>query len=499
MQRYFITTPIFYVNAKPHIGHVYSALIADVQNRFQKLKGRETFFATGTDEHGLKIQQAANKQNMKPSEFCQLHSDQFKNTFNDFNINFDDFIRTSETRHKEAVEQFWTNLAQKGYLQKKTYQSWYCVQDESFLTLHQIDQQKMVSLESGHSVEWAEEENYVFPLEPFRHEVSKWTKTAVKPQIFRNSLKQFLENPIPDLSVSRCSSRLSWGIPVPNDPSQTIYVWLDALINYLSVIGYPGDLQTWPPNCHVIGKDILKFHAIYWPAFLLAADLELPRKILCHSHWTINDEKMSKSKGNVLDPNEVAKICGHDGLRYFLLKQGVAHSDGNFSHEQLINVLNNDLANTLGNLVNRITAKSINLEQNFYDDSNEYSSVETEDLRTCLQTLVQVEQHYEDFNYYLALDKIMECLRHVNNLIQVEKPWELKKSGDFSKLNSILNLSLNSVRICSILLQPVIPSLSDKILHKLNIPTDQRTLEEIKNHVNNVKLNEEKLLLFKKI
>jgi len=243
MQKYFITTPIFYVNAKPHIGHVYSALLADVQCRYQKLKNRQTFFVTGTDEHGLKIQQAAAKQNMKISDFCNQNSSEFKKTFENFRIESDDFIRTTEQRHVQAVQHFWTHLHNQGYLAKKTYQSWYCVQDESFLTAHQIDQDKMISLESGHPVEWAEEENYVFPLEPFRESISKWSQTAIQPSIFQKSLKQFLANPIPDLSVSRCSSRLSWGVPVPNDPSQTIYVWLDALINYLSDYGSGTDLK----------------------------------------------------------------------------------------------------------------------------------------------------------------------------------------------------------------------------------------------------------------
>ena len=498
MQKYFITTPIFYVNAKPHIGHVYSALLADVQSRYQKLKNRQTFFVTGTDEHGLKIQQAAAKQNMKISDFCNQNSSEFKKTFENFSIESDDFIRTTEQRHVQAVQHFWTHLHNQGYLAKKTYQSWYCVQDESFLTAHQIDQDKMISLESGHPVEWAEEENYVFPLEPFRESISKWSQTAIQPSIFQKSLKQFLANPIPDLSVSRCSSRLSWGVPVPNDPSQTIYVWLDALINYLSVINYPIK-TTWPPNVQVIGKDILKFHGVYWPAFLLAAKLELPERIHVHSHWTINDEKMSKSKGNVLDPNDLAEKSGHDGLRYFLLKHGVPHSDGNFSHEQLINSLNNDLANTLGNLVNRITAKSVNLEQSFYDNSMILESKESELLRTCLQDLAQVDGHYEDFNYHLVIEKVMECLRQVNNLVQVEQPWTLTKSGELQKLASILNLCLNSVRICSIWLQPIIPTLTDKILNKLNIPTDQRSLEHVHCHVNDLKIQSEKFVLFKKL
>ena len=502
LKKYFITTPIFYVNAKPHLGHVYSVLLADAQNRFQKLRrnsSKESFFTTGTDEHGLKIQQAAEKQQKTPKDFCDQVSSEFQSTFQNFNVHNDDFIRTTDERHIKTVQEFWKNI--NGFLQKKSYSSWYCVQDETFLTEHQIDKSKMVSLESGHPVEWAEEENYVFPLEKFRPQVQKWVENSVYPVKFRSNLSGLLSETLPDLSVSRSSSRLQWGIPVPEDPSQTIYVWLDALINYLTVVGYP-NMKIWPPDCHVIGKDILKFHAIYWPSFLLAANLELPRKILCHSHWTVNEEKMSKSKGNVVDPNSVAEeFATHEGLRYFLLRQGVPHSDGNYVQDQLVNYINNDLANILGNLLNRLTSKGVNLNQNFYPICTEFKSQEAEDLVKSLENLVdKVEIHFENFEFYRGIEEIMDTLRKVNFYVQAEEPWELKKLQKYEELGQVLNLSLNALRICGILLQPIIPGLSDKLLTKLNV--EERSFHNAKllsqyNELHD--LNPDKVTLFKKI
>ena len=506
--KYFITTPIFYVNARPHIGHVYSVLLADTQCRFQKLKRnrpKSTLFTTGTDEHGLKIQQASEREKFaNPKDFCDEISSEFKTTFDLFQVSTNDFVRTTEERHLKAVRHFWQDLSSKGYLQKTKYQSWYCVQDETFLTEHQIDKEKKISLESGHPVEWAEEENYVFPLENFRQSIQDWLKdtNVVQSKTFQGNILNLLENPCPDLSVSRASSRLKWGIPVPNDSTQTIYVWLDALVNYMTVCGYPDEMTNWPPDCHVIGKDILKFHAVYWPSFLLAAGLELPKQIFCHSHWTVNGEKMSKSKGNVVDPVQLAEnLATFEGLRYFLLRQGVPHFDTNYERDFLISVLNTDLANTFGNLLNRVTAKSVNVDQMFHSDGDKLTSPEAASVLQCLDTLLdKVENHYSDFNFYLGLEEIMECLRRVNLLVQTEKPWELKKEGKLERLGAVLNLSLHSLRICAILLQPIVPAMSDTVLTKLNVTErtfDAATLDAI--YKPSHAINPQKAMLFKKL
>ena len=316
---------------------------------------------------------------------------------------------------------------------------------------------------------------------------------------------------LPDLSVSRPSSRLHWGIPVPEDSSQTIYVWLDALINYLTVAGYPDKMANWPPNCHVIGKDILKFHAIYWPAFLIAAGLELPKNILCHSHWTVDGTKMSKSKGNVVDPSQLTKPYTADGVRYFLLRESVPHSDGNFSHKKMANYLNAELANTLGNLVGRTTSSSINVRQNVPDiefdvNSGCLSELAKELIDQLKDLPAQVKEHYKEFNYYLGIDAIMECLRNTNAYIQEEKPWELKKT-DLERLDYVLILSLESLRITGLLLQPIVPELSKRLLIKLGVSSDKRLWSNAgifcweENHIKHKerKLSEEKLVLFQKI
>ena len=323
------------LDSEPHIGHLHSLLVADAIHRFKQLQGVDnTIFSTGTDEHGIKVQRAAEAKGVEPQVFCDQISERFQKMTIDFNSSNTTFIRTTDIQHKEIVHKFWNKLQENGHIYKSKYQGWYCSSDESFVTtVEDVTKDgvtKKVSSESGHEVEWIEEENYMFKLSQFQEPLLRWldTKPAViVPDVFHALVKQIVSKGLQDLSISRPSNRLSWAIRVPNDESQTIYVWLDALANYLTVAGYP-ETKLWPPDLQVIGKDILKFHAIYWPAFLIAAGLEAPRKILCHSHWTISDLKMSKSKGNVVDPFKKADHVTSEGLRYFLLRQGLPHQDG---------------------------------------------------------------------------------------------------------------------------------------------------------------------------
>ena len=311
--------------------------------------------------------------------------------------------------------------------------------------------------------------------------------------------------------MSRPSSRLHWGIPVPEDSTQTIYVWLDALINYLTVAGYPERIENWPPNCHIIGKDILKFHAIYWPAFLMAAGLELPRKILCHSHWTVDGTKMSKSKGNVLDPNQLIEQYTVDGIRYFLLREAVPHSDGNFSHQKMANYLNAELSNTLGNLLSRLTSNKLNPHQGIPDLQFDTTSACLSELAKSLIDQLEklpkiVSGHYEEFNFYLGIDAIMESLRTTNDYMTKEEPWLLKKA-DVERLNYVLILCLESLRISGILLQPIVPNISERVLSKLGVSYDSRawkdaetfSWEESKTGNDIRTFSKEKLVLFPKI
>ncbi|KAI8833045.1 Methionyl/Leucyl tRNA synthetase [Chytridium lagenaria] len=373
-----ITTPIFYVNAKPHIGHLYSAVLADVLKRWSVFRRVPCFLSTGTDEHGLKIQEASAKAGVDPGTFCASVSESFRGLFDRGNVSYDDYIRTAEPRHYAAVQHLWKKLEKSGYIYKGVHEGWYSISDETFFPETQVEKQfkkdgstQMISKETGKVVEWSSEQNYKFRLSAFKEFLREWLKSnpeVIYPKAQYLNVLRAVEgdNALSDISVSRPSSRLQWGIPVPQDPSQVIYVWLDALTNYLTVTGYPWESRNeevkavaWPPKYHIVGKDIIKFHAIYWPAFLLAAGLELPQKIICHSHWLHNNEKMSKSLGNVVDPDELLKTYGSDVTRYFFIRDGSIEHDSEFSWAS-IDKRYRELGIHLGNLLSRCSGKKVN-------------------------------------------------------------------------------------------------------------------------------------------
>ncbi|XP_030621317.1 methionine--tRNA ligase, mitochondrial [Chanos chanos] len=500
---FYITTPIFYVNASPHIGHMYSAVTADYLHRYKILRGCHSMFSTGTDEHGLKIQQAAEIAGKDPLSFCTGISEKFRHTFDSFDISYTDYIRTTEKRHRDAVEHFWTDLCSKGYIYKGRYEGWYSTPDESFLTPTQVidstdslGRNIKISAESGHEVEWMKEDNYMFRLSEFRSDLKQWLREnprAVQPEKFYHIVVQWLEEDMPDLSVSRQSNRLQWGIPVPGDPEQTIYVWLDALVNYLTVAGYPEySSQWWNSAHHVVGKDILKFHAIYWPAFLLAAGLPLPQVIYVHSHWTVNGKKMSKSLGNVVDPLEKSQTFTVDGMRYFLLRQGVPDVDCDYYDDKVVKLLNSELADSLGGLLNRCVAPSLNPAQvypqfcnmSFPKEPKEGSRAVLEDYQMldCVARLpAVVEEHYENLHAYKALEAIRGCVRQTNGFIQRHTPWKLDCSNSRNKswYDTILHVSMECLRIYGILLQPVVPRLSDKLLSRLGVRPEERKWDNL--------------------
>ncbi|XP_063814609.1 methionine--tRNA ligase, mitochondrial isoform X2 [Pseudophryne corroboree] len=403
---HLLTTPIFYVNAAPHLGHVYSALLADVQHRYSALCGRDTRLSTGTDEHGIKVQQAAVSLGSEPSKLCTKVSQQFRTMFDAMAISYTDFVRTTEPRHAQAVCDFWKTLEEQGYIYKGTYQGWYCTSDEAFLSEEQTTECKdlegnkiRVSLESGHEVQWMSEENYMFRLSSLRPKLLCWLQTdPIRPAPFFHIVRQWLEEELPDLSVSRQRNRVSWGIPVPSDPSHTIYVWLDALVNYLTAAGYPNpDFSPWGPSTHFLGKDILRFHAIYWPAFLIAAGLPPPSNLFVHSHWTCEGVKMSKSLQNVVDPAECIIQYTRDGLRYFLLRNGSPERDCDFTHNTVRKLLNSELSDALGGLLNRCTANTINPQQSWphyqYMNVPPSANDELQRLLGALQELPGKEHH----------------------------------------------------------------------------------------------------------
>lgn len=500
---FYITTPIFYVNASPHVGHLYAAVIADCQNRYKQLRGFKTKFSTGTDEHGLKIQQAAETAGQDPLDFCTAVSKRFQHLFNTCSISYTDYIRTTEQRHREAVEHFWSVLWDRGLIYKGSYEGWYSTQDESFLTPAQVGDAVdstgnniKVSLESGHKVEWMKEDNYMFRLSIFRPQLLHWLKSnpsVVQPERFYQAVVQWLQEDLPDLSVSRQKSRLQWGIPIPGDPDQTIYVWLDALVNYLTVAGYPDNHnQWWNVAHHIVGKDILKFHAIYWPAFLLGAGLPLPQTIHVHSHWTVAGKKMSKSIGNVVDPLNRSNVFTTDGMRYFLLRQGVPDSDCDYTDDKVVKLLNAELADSLGGLLNRCTAPALNPAQiyppfcqaSFPVKNIGQSRAVAEDyiMLDAVRNLPSVvEQYYENLYIYKALEAISACVRQTNGFVQRHTPWKLDRQDikDRLWLDTILHVSLECLRVYGTLLQPIVPEISNKLLTKLGVKPSERSWDAL--------------------
>ncbi|KAI0254874.1 tRNA synthetases class I (M)-domain-containing protein [Lactifluus subvellereus] len=503
---YYLTTPIFYPNSVPHIGHLYTLVTADIFARHAKLArpDQTVSFLTGTDEHGLKIQRAAGAQNLEPLEFCDRISDRFRVLADKANTSYTRFIRTSERDHHYAVQHVWRVLDSKGLIYKGSHKGWYSISDECFYTDNQVERRTspggvlsgfnkeiIVSKETGSLVEWTEEENYKFRLSRFRDFLLARYRSdphAIYPPQQHANVLDMLSLPLEDLSVSRPRNRLHWGIPVPNDPAHTVYVWFDALINYLTGVGYPWDAEEqsaqscWPPDIQIIGKDIVRFHAIYFPAMLQALDLSLPKKLLAHSHWTVNRRKMSKSIGNVVDPLQAIEELGADLVRYYLARVGGRFKDDiDWSSEQLENNAA-ELQSLLGNFYLRITSAAIRrrLPKGPHSHLRQslQQSLNSEDLREVanpLQNLASVvDNHLKHLRVSEALEAIIQQLKAANTMMNVTEPWA--KSTPESITGNVYALSLETLRICGILLQPFIPAKAGMLLDAMKIPQSTRTL-----------------------
>ena len=484
---FYITTPIYYPSAKPHMGHAYSSIVADVFARFNRLDGKDVFYLTGTDEHGLKIQRAAEKSNLPPKEFCNKISKTFKDLTKTLNLSNDDFIRTTENRHYKSVEAIWNRLVKSGDIYLSKYSGWYSVSDEAYYDDEEIEERDggtKCSKLSGSKVDWVEENSFFFKLSkwgPLLLEHYKKNPDFILPSSRKNEVVEFVKSGLKDLSISRTSFK--WGIPVPNSKDHVIYVWLDALVNYLSALNFPDEKDElykkfWPASVHIIGKDILRFHAIYWPAFLLAAKLPLPQRIYGHGWILSGEKKMSKSLGNILDPLEIIKRFGIDPLRYYLIKEVSLGNDGNVSMENLKNCINNDLANNFGNLCQRVFTF---LEKNCSKKIPKVPLSEKRDKEIIdktinhLPNLVELMEKQE-LNLYIkqVVDLSFEANKYFNDL----QPWSLRKK-DTKRMNQVLYTIINQIKNIAILLSPIIPESSEKIFKILNIKSVK--LSDIKN------------------
>eukprot|EP01134_Creolimax_fragrantissima_P004227 CFRG4227T1 len=541
----YITTPIFYVNSVPHVGHLYTTFIADSLARWWKLVGAEVVMTTGTDEHGLKIAQAATARSIAesrpvtPKELCDEVSDKFKELFDKAGINYTRFIRTTDMDHETTVKHMWNVLTEKGFLYKGKHQGWYCISDEVFYaerdvisltayealvssgqatlpgthtaTIHALtstptqvptpasiatntqengkhDMGPMVTRDTGKAVEWVEEENYLLKwMKTAKNQVHEWVvgKSAVIPSLRVNEIINMLnETYLNDLSVSRPKKRQLWGIEVPNDEDHVIYVWLDALTNYLTVAGFPWQLgehtnaNCWPADYHVVGKDIVKFHCIYWPSFLLAVGVSLPHRVVVHGHWTVNSVKMSKSIGNVIDPFSKLEELGSDGLRYFLLKEGRLGSDGDYDNERAINIINADLADTYGNLLSRCTSVKVNPLQSIPEPNpNTYTSEDLALLERARSMPEKVHEYYRCADFSMGIETVMDTLYKTNSYVNDNEPWALAKDPNQSeRLHNVLSITMEILRVSSLLLMPVAPETASTALERLGVPVDQRNI-----------------------
>ena len=505
---FYITTPIYYPSGEPHMGHAYSSIIADVFARFKRNDNCKVFFLTGTDEHGLKIQNAAEKAGLDPLIYCDKISKVFRELTKKLNLSNDDFIRTTEKRHYDSVNNLWNKLIKSGDIYLSKYKGWYSVSDEAYYNSDEIAEKngKKISTFSGSSVEWVEEDSFFFKLSAWEKKLLEFYEKNDKfilPSSRRNEVIKFVKSGLKDLSVSRTS--FTWGIMVPNNNKHVIYVWLDALTNYLSALNYPNVNDKlykdfWPASLHVIGKDILRFHAIYWPAFLLAADIPPPKRVFGHGWILSGDEKMSKSKGNILNPIEIINTYGIDQLRYYLIKEVSHGTDGNISLKNLESCINSDLANNYGNLCQRVFSfiknnceSKVNKTKNITDSDKKLlnqTEAFTKDLRN--------EMNNQNLNNYIK--SVINISFLTNKYINDEEPWKLKKNN-IEKMNNILHIALEQIAKISILLNPIIPNATSKVLDALNIKPELRNLSFLDG--SNIFTNEIKIkeldILFKKI
>lgn len=479
-----ITTPIYYLNGAPHLGHVYTTITADVLARYWRLAGAEVKFLTGTDEHGQKVAQAAEAAGETPQAFTDRMSALFLEMTKKINSSHDVFLRTTEKRHHEAAQALWKKLEEAGQIYENTYAGWYALRDEAYVDEAEVKDGKAPS---GAPVEWMEESSYFFRLSEWERPLLDYYEAnpdALAPIGRRNEVLSFIKGGLRDLSISR--TKFTWGVAVPGSSEHVMYVWIDALTNYLTALGYPDvegeDFKTfWPEAIHLLGKDILRFHAVYWPAFLMAAGLTPPKRIFAHG-WLVNDgEKMSKSLGNVVDPFQLIEIYGLDPLRYFLMREVVFGQDGSFSEAALIQRTNSDLANDLGNLAQRVLSFIYKNAEGKIPEPQEFSGEDREILAKAahLHDLLRDDMEVQGLQAYCI--HIWEVISEANRYVDAQKPWSLKKSTDAKdqvRMGTVLYVLCEVIRHVAVYVQPIMPDAAGKILDQLG--QEERTFESLK-------------------
>ena len=467
MKPFYITTPIYYVNDKPHIGHAYTTILADVISRHFRDMGRDVFFLTGLDEHGQKVQQAAENKGVSPIEHCNEMAPRFMSLWSKLHIQYTDFIRTTEKRHSTIVQSILQKVYDKGDIYEDSYEGLYSVSEERFITQKEAD--------SGdfRDVRELKEKNYFFKMSNYQEKLVEHihdNPSFIQPEHRKNEVLGFLRSPLEDLCISRPKSRLSWGIEIPFDKDYVTYVWFDALINYISAIGYESNQEKyktyWPVDFHLIGKDILTTHSVYWPTMLMSAELPLPKAIFAHGWWLSDQTKMSKSLGNVVDPLDLIDTYGVDPIRFYLMKEMVLGQDANFSMDSFIKCYNSDLANDLGNLLSRVT----NLIFKFYDGALEPDLDDSSDgdevKKAALVSINTSKELMNDLKINDAINSVFIFIRRVNKYLEITAPWKVVKT-DKRSAGKILFTAAESLRIIALLLNPVMPNRTEAVLSAL--------------------------------
>ncbi|WP_297327521.1 methionine--tRNA ligase [uncultured Bartonella sp.] len=487
-EKFYITTPIFYPNGNPHIGHAYNAIATDTMARFQRANGKEVFFLSGTDEHGLKMQQTAEKQGLTPLELANRNSAIFQKMLKTLNISNDDFIRTTEKRHYDACQAIWRMMEANGDIYLDRYSGWYSVRQEAYYDESDTEVGEdgvRREKEVGSPVEWNEEESYFFRLSNYGDRLLEFYQKHpdfIGPNERRNEIISFVKSGLKDLSISRTT--FNWGIPVPGNPKHVMYVWVDALTNYLTATGFPKKdtprSDFWPANAHIIGKDIIRFHAIYWPAFLMSAGIALPKRVFAHGFLLNRGEKMSKSVGNVIDPFKMVEHYGLDQVRYFFLREVPFGQDGSYSHDAIVNRTNADLANDLGNLAQRSLSMIMKNCESRVPAPAQFLMQDNELLKKCQNALKTARETMAKQAPHLALSAIFAVIADANRYFATEEPWALRKTN-FERFSTVLYVTVEVLRQVGIMLCPFIPQSASKLLDLLAVSEDERLLDDIIN------------------